>query len=255
MADNKEYISLNEELLPPHRAVQIFAFLFPFLLSGTVLSLIWFFRGYSDVLELMSLSVLSFFGAGKFISFAPVIENFPGIDFNLNFGIWDLALMVSLMDTMTAVFVTYNLHYLLTVPKIGPKLQSIRKDCYYLLRSSPWMRGLAWMVVVLFVAFPISGTGAIAGAFLGLFMGLSRLSTVITIIIGGFLGSFGMAAGAFYVGKNAKNFIEKPAVSIALAAVLIGLIVWAGYELKRKIREQKHKEENQILIESAKKII
>ncbi len=226
---------LERQVQPPSLTVQLCCLFLPFVSTAVILlifSLLW---GKEKVGELAGLSVASFVGFGKFIVFLPLSGK-------LNYSPWFLAGMVNYMDLMTAFIVTYNLHLLNKIPKIGPKLKDIRKDCYYLLQSSPWMRRVASTMVVLFVAFPVSGTGAIAGSFLALLLGLPRVLTVIMIGIGGFLGSYGMALGAILIGENLKGLIENWIVSSVLAAILIALIVWASWKMKKMIREQKEKE-------------
>jgi len=239
-------LKLERQLLPPSSKAQAASLLIPAIAVATVFTCIWIFGSKEKLLELVTLMVVSFFGGGKFIVFVPCIplEHLPETFKNLNitYGIWELSLMVTCMDTITAFLVTYNLHLLNKIPKVGPMLKNTRKDCYFLLQASPWMRKMAFVVVVLFVAFPVSGTGAIAGAFLGTLLGLSRRITVITIVVGAFLGSFGMGLGAWAVGEDAKVFIEKPYVSWTMLIVLVALIVWASMKMKRMIREQKEKE-------------
>lgn len=242
-------IRLEKQLLPPKLPAQIASWLVPVISTITILALLWLLGGKDKVGGLITYSIVSFFGGGKLIVFVPCLplEKLPEAfkilkDIQGMYNIWELAGMVVYMDSMTAIVVTYNLHILNKIPKIGPMLKNTRKDCYFLLQANPWMHKMAFIAVILFVAFPISGTGAIAGAFLATLLGLSRVTAIITIFIGGFLGSYGMGLAAWKIGADAKMFIENPLIAWGSLIGLVVLIILGSMKMKKMIAEQKAKE-------------
>ena len=217
---------------------QIVFLLLPFVLTPVILYLVKLALGKKEALELFSLGILSFFGFGKFIVFAPLIP-MKGIDFKITYTPFGLATMVWYMDTMTAIFVAYNAHVLNKLYWIGPKFKQIRKDCYFLQQGNKWMKKIASLAVILFVCFPVAGTGAIGGAFLGIMLGLSRIYTVFLIWVGAIVGSFGMACGAIFFESKFKNFLENPVVFYSMLSILVLLLVLASLQIKKSIQKQK----------------
>lgn len=228
----------DEKLSYPSPAAQFLSFLVPLAATGAIVSLLYVIYGYAKVVELFSLALATFFAFGKFIVFAPLIP-LPDVNFTLTFSIFQLAAMVAYMDTVTAIVVRYNLFMFEKIRGIGPKIKAIRHDCFYLLKANPWMRKIASIAVVAFVAFPIAGTGAIAGSFLSYMLGMRRLYSVLMVCLGGIVGSYGMAFGALAFQKNLKDFLENPLVMIAGIVAALAVLVWGSWKMKQMIERQK----------------
>lgn len=222
--------------------VEVSGFLFPILLTLAILGAIWTVYGKTKVLELLSLSFVTFFALGKFVVFVPLIP-MEGIDFKITSTPWELATMVIYMDTMVAVMVMYSVRILEKIYWIGPILKRVREDCYYLLRANKWVERSSAVFISLFVAFPVAGTGAFSGGLLSGLLGFSRIYSIFLIWIGAMLGSYGLALGAVLLKAQLKAFLENPVVSYAGISVLVLILLWFGWKLKRMIARQKALEE------------
>ncbi len=229
-----------EDLAKPSLKAQILSLIMPFVSALTILLLLAIFIEPKKAYELMTLSVSSFFALGKFVVFVPVIPHvFP--DIKVTFSIWQMVGMIVFMDTCTAIILGYNIHLLTKMKWMGTKFKEIRTDCFYLLEANPWMKKLASVAVSLFVAFPIAGTGAIAGTFLAYLLGFKRLYTIFLIFVGALFGTLPLGLGALYMKKNLKDMLEDPVYLIISISILVLLLVWGSYKMKKMIQEQKEK--------------
>lgn len=239
MDTKKIFKSQDEEKLSyPSTISQILSFVIPIGMTALILAFMHLWYGHTKVIELLSLAVVTFIALGKFVVFAPLIP-LPDVNFTITFSIFQLAAMVAYMDTITGIVMRYNLFLFEKIPSVGPKLKAIRNDCFYLLKATPWMRKIASIGIIAFVAFPVAGTGAVAGSCLCYILGLKRIYSVMLICVGGLAGSYGMALGALYFQKNLKDFLENPLFSIAGLLCVITVLVWASWKMKRMIAEQK----------------
>ena len=107
-----------------------------------------------------------------------------------------LALLVFFMDMVVAYFFAYNLHHVYRIPRVGPWIRRLQNFCRFWLSEHPWMRKWAFTGVVLFVMFPLTGTGAPGGSLLGRIVGLKPATTLLGIALGSALGCSIMAVFA-----------------------------------------------------------
>jgi uncharacterized membrane protein len=226
----------------PSRLAEISGFLIPILLTVLCLAAIWVAFGKAKVVELLSLSFVTFFALGKFVVFVPLIPA-EEIDFQITFTPWELAAMVMYMDTMVAVIVMYSVHVLEKIYWIGPMIKRVRQDCRYLLKANKWVFRTSSLFIPLFVAFPVAGTGALSGGLLCGLLGFSRLYSIFLICIGAAFSSFGLALGAILLQARLKEFLAAPAFFYSSIAVLAFILVAFGWKLKRMAARQKAQEE------------
>jgi uncharacterized membrane protein len=240
-------MDLEGALDKPPLAAQLVSLILPVVLAIAILLTIKMLWGAPKARELVYLSLASFFALGKFVIFAPLVHNvnftIPLLQQNINlvitYSAWEMGAMIVYMDTMVALIVIYNLHLLNKVPWIGPKLRDIRKDCYYLLKATPWMRKSASVAIVLFVFFPVAGTGAVSGGFLSNLLGFGRLYSVFLIFLGALLSAFVFGWSAVYTQDNLQKLLERPVISWTMLALVILAIVGSSWKLKRMIAKQK----------------
>ncbi|WP_372364643.1 small multi-drug export protein [Candidatus Uabimicrobium sp. HlEnr_7] len=231
--------SVTETVRPvPKIVTQIFILLSLLIATKLALVAIRHFYTPDHAVQVAYLSVLSFFAMGKFIIFAPVVP-LESLNFELLFSPYELATMVVYMDTAVAFLIVYNFHMLKKVYFIGKKLERVQEDSYYLLKSSTWMYDFAILGIVLFVSFPIAGTGAVGAAFLASILGFSRLVSIFWIFIGSIIGCFGLAVGAVYFESKLKTFLESPVFFFSSIGLFVILIIFTGWKMKRMIAQQR----------------
>lgn len=216
-----------------HPLIWLFSLLGPFVLTAILLILIGLFRGPGVAQQFISNGLAAFFFFGRFVILmgGRAGEGGGGVLDALSSG--ELFVMLTYMDTMCALFVAVNVGVLFNIPVIGPRVEELVSDGYFLLRSQPWVRRVAFWGLVLFVVFPSSTTGSIGGSILGRLLGLSRGRVVAAIAIGSVIGN-----GVMYLFSDFLNqFVRKddPVPKIIGVIIVVAVIVF----LHRRYRRMK----------------
>lgn len=186
-------------------------------------------------LELLGLIPASVFAAGKFLPLW-------GITGQSHFSPWELGLLIGIMDTVTVLVLVYGLEALYRVRRVKAGLTRVQANAGLVLTVYPRIRRAAVIGVVLFVLFPIAGTGAVSGTFLGILLGLKRGVLIGAVSAGGFLGGLLMAFGAIYFGEAVQNLRAMQGVPVVQWTLMIGLgvglvvgILWLNRAYKRAL--------------------
>ena len=222
--------SERQERQPP---VRLHLILPPAVLAGSVV-LLWL---TGNLGKAAAAAGSSFFLLGKFVVLSGAM---PESSFDLT--ALELAALVVFMDVLCAWFLAYNLHWVYRIRRlgIGPGIQRLVDYCQYWLHHRPWMRRWAFTGVMLFVLFPLTGTGAPGGSILGRLVGLRSRTTLIAILTGSVLGCGLMAAFAtrlqpLFAGIKDAPWFKASGIGI-LAIVVVALLV-LGRRVSRASRE------------------
>jgi uncharacterized membrane protein len=184
-------------------------------------------------------SAASFFTLGKFII---VFGGLPAETYDRlgmeKMSTAELAGMVVFMDVLYAYFLAFNLHHVYRIRRfgIGPAIQRLQNFCQWWLSERPWMRRWAFTGVMLFVMFPLTGTGAPGGSIIGRLVGLRARTTLAAITIGSLLGSTIMAVLADRLEPLFEQIQDEwwfHSLGIVIIAVVIALLYWLGRRLSR----------------------
>ena len=192
------------------------------LLAGSV-AVSWWSFDTERFLFLKGLAVATFVSLGKFVVLLPVWGE------GMGFSPFFLAGMVTLMDIVTAMVVVANIEVLYRLRWIGAKLLRLETSGRHMLKQRPWIRRLAVFGVVLFVMFPLTGTGAVGGTIFGRLIGLRFPRILFGIALGAVLGSFGLALGADALGEalgEARETLWFRLLGLGVVAFFIGTLVW-----------------------------
>ncbi len=192
--------------------------------------------GEKELGKLIGLMLLIFTALGKFAVFM-------GVDGSDPMQPYYIALLIVYMDTCVAFLVAFNLDWLYRVRGIGSRLEEVQKTSADILELNSWMRRATFVGVMLFVAFPLTGTGAIGGTLLGRMMGLRRTRIMVGILIGAFIGAFGMALGAHMIGAHLEVLLHKWYVSVPAMLILVALFCWINWNLRQKMKVARIKRE------------
>lgn len=198
----------------------------PFVLTVAILFLLGLFHGWGYVGKLLTTAVVTFFGAGRFVILG---GNTRAVPFSSEF----LFAMVTYMDLMVAILLSFHIGFMFKAPLIGPKVSELVADGRFILQRNPWMRRMTFLGLVAFVVFPLAATGSVGGSIFGRLLGMSRLPTFIGIAIGSILGN-----GIMYFGSTLfKRFLDENSVwtTVGGIAVIVGLIIF----LERRYRKLK----------------
>lgn len=178
-------------------------------------------------LELVSLVPVSLFAVGKLLPLW-------GISGKSQFGPYELGLLIWILDTLSVIGLVYLLEAFYRIRRLERALARVQTNAGLVLAAYPRMRRAAVVGVVLFVLFPVAGTGALGATFLGIFLGLHRVVLIAAVSLGGCLGGFLMAFAAVHFGhavRALQAMQTDPATKYlflgAVALVLLGAL-WLG---------------------------
>jgi len=199
------------------------------IITAVVLGLIY--TG-TKVLELAGWIVLSFFLAGKFLPLAALKPEVGYTAYELGFVIW-------IMDTVTVLVIVYSIELLYGVSIIRRGLNAIWVNANLVLTAYPRLRKLTIPGIVLFVLFPVAGTGAIGGAFIGILLGMHRAKLIFAVSFGGLLGGMAMA----YAAENFREAVERlehnksnPVVLGVFIAISVTILIALRHMYKRALK-------------------
>lgn len=219
--------------------------LLPFALLGIVIGALHL---SGDLHRFAVAAVASFFTLGKFVIILGGLPEETFAQFGLEkMSTLELAVMVFAMDMLYAYFLAFNLHHVYRIRHfgIGPAIERLQVFCRYWISDRPWMKRWAFTGVMLFVLFPLTGTGAPGGSILGRLVGLGAGTTLAAIALGSSLGCGLMAALANRlepVFESVKDAWWFHGLGIAIIVVVVGLLFWLGHRLGRAAEEFASKE-------------
>ena len=146
---------------------------------------------------------------------------------------WMMAFSVALMDILTGIFMALNFDISLKIPGIGGWIRKFIAGGEDFFAKRPWLERFYFMGVVLFVMFPLQGSGGIGATLVGRIMGLSPGKVLLAISIGSIIGCTIIALGAEVI-KNL--FLMNPALGIAVAVIVVAalLILYAYYRMRMR---------------------
>ncbi len=176
---------------------------------------------------------ISFFTVGKLIIVFGAAPNAP-----LKLSPYALAAIVFYMDVVVAYVFAFNLHHVSRIPKVGPAVMRMQYFCRYVLSTRPWMRRWAFTGVMLFVMFPVTGTGAPAGSILGRIVGLGPWTTLIAIVLGSIMGCSVLALFAAPLEPVFHDLADEwwfQAAGFAVIGILVLLLYRLGRRLSRAV--------------------
>ena len=125
--------------------------------------------------------------------------------------------LVTYMDVLIALFVTFHMGFLFRLPWAGRKVAGLASDGKFIMKQQPWLRRLAFFALIGFVVFPTSTTGSIGGSIFGRLLGLGRFRTVMGVLIGSLLGNSLM----YFFAKEINEWIGPDSFWLKLAGIVL----------------------------------
>lgn len=144
--------------------------------------------------------------------------------------------LVTYLDFMVALFVTFHMGFLFRIPYVGPKVAMLVWDGKFILNAQPWVKRVAFLGLVIFVIFPTSTTGSIGGSIFGRLLGLSRYMTVLGILFGSIIGN----AIMYTFAKQINQYITPDNVWIKIVGVVVLVALVALVEIRYRFVKQKY---------------
>jgi len=195
------------------------------VLAGVVFGIVRTLRveGPEGLFSLGKLAVTSLLLLGKFVVFV-------GLHDESRSSIWELAVMVWLIDGLLAFALASGLENLERAAFVGPWLRRSRARAQEVLASYPGLERMAFFGVALYVMLPLACTGAVTGSFAARVVGLSRVTGVLAILLGSAGTSLAFVLLAHFLGERAEDLARSPLLS---ASFLVALIVMGRFAWKR----------------------
>ena len=220
----KSFTEFEREFRKHFPILWISTMLAPVVVSVFLLGVFWVSFGYEYVASIVGHALLTFFVLGRFVMLAGTNSQHA-----LTMQPGELFFLVTYLDFMTALFVTFHMGILFRLPNIGPKIATLVADGKFIMESHPWLKRVAYLGLVGFVMFPTSTTGSIGGSIFGRLLGLSRWMTVSGVLLGSLLGNLVM----YVFAKQINEYIQG---NWAIKLVGIVIIVAAFFLLERRYR-------------------
>lgn len=209
---------------------RIFRILFPFLLGIPYVILLYFALPYEQWLVIGGLMVAYILPpAGK--------ESVIPIGIAVGFPWWMMAFTIALLDILTGIFMALNFDIALKIPGLGGWIRRFIANGEQFFARRPWLERFYFTGVVLFVMFPLQGSGGVGATLVGRMMGLSPVRVLLAITIGAFAGCTIIALGAEAI---RELILMNPLIGISVAIVVVAvlIILYAWYRVRvRKIEE------------------
>jgi uncharacterized membrane protein len=209
---------------------RIFRILFPFLLGIPYVFLLYFALPYEQWLVIGGLMVAYILPpAGK--------ESVIPIGIAVGFPWWMMAFTIALLDILAGIFMALNFDIALKIPGLGGWIRRFIANGEQFFARRPWLERFYFTGVVLFVMFPLQGSGGVGATLVGRMMGLSPIRVLLAITIGAFTGCTIIALGAEAI---RELILMNPLIGISVAIVVVAvlIILYAWYRVRmRKIEK------------------
>lgn len=193
----------------------ILRFLFPFFLGSLYISLLFLFLPFERALILSGLmGAYMIPPAGK--------ETIIPLGVALGFPWWLIGTSIALLDVLAGLFMALNFDLAYKVPLLGTWISRFMDHGQAFLTRRPWLKKFYFTGIVLFVMFPLQGSGGIGASLVGRLLGMSGRNVLIAIAIGAFLGCYLIALGAEFVWDL---IIARPLLGIGVAIAVIGAVI------------------------------
>lgn len=187
--------------------------------------------------ELFLLIPVAFFAVGKFLPLW-------GISGESSFGPYQLGAVIWALDTFSVLIFVYSFEAFYRIPFLRKVLDRVNHNMELVLEMYPRMKRASVVGVILFVLFPVSGTGALAASFIGVLLRMNRLVLIVAVSFGGCLGGFLMAFLASNFGSALESFEalqQNPTYKYAVLGgfwALLALLLFAANRMFRHALEK-----------------
>jgi hypothetical protein len=122
-------------------------------------------------------------------------ESIIPIGIGLGIPWWLMALTLTLLDVITALFMIVNFAVMLRVPRLGPWIEKTTITSREFMADRPWMNRWRIPSLAFFVMLPLQGTGGVGATVIGLMAGLTPGEILLAVGIGAAVESLAFALG------------------------------------------------------------
>jgi len=155
-------------------------------------------------------------------------ESIIPIGIGLGIPWWLMALTLTLLDVITALFMIMNFALMLRVPRLGPWIEKTTATSREFMAERPWMDRWRIPGLAFFVMLPLQGTGGVGATVIGLMIGLTPGEILLAVGIGAAVESLAFALGWGLVRELIlANFIlgVVAAFAVIIATILLFVLI------------------------------
>jgi len=226
--DPIDVISLDGEDENEKTPVVLLRIIIPFVITGLFILATCFFLTPAQVMILFGMMVAYVLPPAGKETVIPM-----GMVFGLPW--WLMAFTIGFLDFVGGLFMAWNFPLALKIPYLGPWMARFMASGETYLNRRPWLERLYFLGLVLFVSFPLEGSGSIAGTIVGRMLGMGKKEVLAAITIGGFLGGFAIALGADYIRELLLRDVFVGLSIVALILVVIAIaVMYRSYQRRRR---------------------
>jgi len=151
---------------------------------------------------------------------------------------WVIASTLALTDCTVALFIAWNFEYAVKIPLVGPVIQSGMAYARRYADTHPRIHQVSTMGLIVFVFFPLQGSGAMNGSILGSLLGMSPIRVFGCIMAGSIASCLAIGLGS---GVVMDLWARHPSLTVGVLVVLAvagigGYLVWrrASHRLRER---------------------
>jgi uncharacterized membrane protein len=163
-------------------------------------------------------------------------ESLIPIGIGLGIPWWLMALTLTLLDVITALFMLLNFTLMLRVPRLGPWIEKTTASSKEFMAEHPWLNRWRIPSLAFFVMLPLQGTGGVGATVIGLMIGLSPLEILVAVTIGAAVESLAFAIGW---GLVRELMLANLVLGIVVAAAVIMGTILLIILIQRRFSEDK----------------
>jgi uncharacterized membrane protein len=225
----REWIEQDRPRNRTERFLKGVTLLAPLAVAVAVPVFIWMVLDFESVRRFVANAALSILFFGKFIIVRGIGDG--------GYTPYEYALLVLYLDLLVAFFLTYNLDYAYRIPYLGQRLEGLQDYGREVVEERPWVRKVTFLGVILFVMFPLTGTGAVGGSLFGRLLGLTRIRTLTGIFVGSFTGCALMAVLAEGIAtllpQEVRTSIWFEIIGLSVLVLLVAFLWWRAAKIEK----------------------
>jgi len=150
-----------------------------------------------------------------------------------------ISFSITFIDTIVSLFLVWNFDILKKIPGIGHILTTVETKGAKILKDKPWIKRLAFTGDLLFVMFPLQGSGGVGASIIGKAIGLSPYRTVLAVFLGTLIGTLLIGFGTIgaLVIVSSFNVIQLILAAIAVCIFITQYILYREYWSEEDVEE------------------
>ncbi len=208
----------------------------PFVLAGLYAVFLFLVLTWDDMLKLLTFMTAYLIPPAGKESVIPL-----GIAAGLPW--WLVATSMAFMDFDAGLFMAWNFDIALKVPLLGKWIEKFMKGGRRFFEQRPYIEKLSFVGIMLFVMFPLQGSGGIGGSIVGRMLGMTKQKVLAAITLGAFIGTFAIALGASYVKVMFQQDFIKGLSAAAVFIFILALVYIYHWNKKRQAKKNGKKDE------------